>query len=145
MAVIARVFGEPKGQPRVKAFSRGGHAGVYTPNTADDWKSCIRLAFREIAFRAEKDWPLSVTVTIMFRRPASHFGKRGLRPAAPRFYTKKPDNDNAEKAVLDQMTDLGILNDDAQIVHNETWKYWCQEGEAPGAVIEIKRLDQEEA
>ena len=29
------VLGDPKGQPRPKAFSRGGHAAVYDPGTAE--------------------------------------------------------------------------------------------------------------
>lgn len=31
-----RVFGIPKGQPRVRAFIRGKHAGVYDPGQAKD-------------------------------------------------------------------------------------------------------------
>ncbi len=30
------IKGIPKGQPRVRAFVRGRHAGVYDPGTADD-------------------------------------------------------------------------------------------------------------
>jgi len=43
------VAGIPKGQPRVKAFSRGKHAGVYDPGTSDGWKLLIR-------HEAQKAW-----------------------------------------------------------------------------------------
>ena len=36
------VSGIPKAQPRVKAFVRGGHAGVYTPDSAESWKQAVR-------------------------------------------------------------------------------------------------------
>ena len=42
------VNGDPKPQPRPKAFKRGKHAAVYDPGTAEGWKGSIALAAREL-------------------------------------------------------------------------------------------------
>ena len=38
------IHGKPAPQPRVRAYRRGDHAGVYTPSTADAWKGQVMLA-----------------------------------------------------------------------------------------------------
>jgi len=38
------IHGKPAPQPRVRAYRRGEHAGVYTPSTADAWKGQVMLA-----------------------------------------------------------------------------------------------------
>ena len=38
------IHGKPAPQPRVRAYRRGDHAGVYTPSTADAWKEQVMLA-----------------------------------------------------------------------------------------------------
>ena len=50
--ITVRVYGEPKGQPRPRAFAKpigGGKfsARVYDAGTAEGWKSQIAQAFRQ--------------------------------------------------------------------------------------------------
>jgi len=40
------VSGDPKAQPRIRAFAINGHARVYDPGTAEGWKSLIAVAAR---------------------------------------------------------------------------------------------------
>ena len=48
MRLIATAFvhGEPKAQPRAKAFARNGRAGIYDPGTAEGWKGAIAAALQ---------------------------------------------------------------------------------------------------
>ena len=59
--------------------------------------------------------PLSVSLTFFFPRPKGHYNKKGLKATAPKWHTTKPDRDNADKAVLDALTNLGIWADDKQV------------------------------
>lgn len=113
--------GEPKGQPRARAVIRGKRAGVFDPGTADSWKACVKLAAKEAGVAGLKlAGPLGVRMQFHFPRPAGHYkgGDRAkpLKPNAPIHKTGKPDADNAAKAVMDALTDIGAWHDDAQIV-----------------------------
>ena len=115
------VVGRPVGQPRVKAVKRGNHAGVYTPPTADGWKTMVALAVRELPRRESGTM---IRLNFEFERPKSHYGARGLKPSAPVLHDQKPDADNAGKAVLDAMVDAGFLVDDKIVVGLFITKEW---------------------
>lgn len=59
--------------------------------------------------------PLRVDLLFFFRRPKSHFNKKGLKKDAPKFHTKKPDIDNLIKFVLDALNKV-FWKDDSQVV-----------------------------
>ena len=145
--------GFPAGQPRVKATAFGGHARVYTPTTiktasgirkehpAAAWKMIVRT-------EADKAWlnsgnaalwqgPLRVDLTFYLPRPKSHYRANGeLKPTAPAFCESKPDRDNADKAVLDALGDLGLFADDKQVCQG-----WIEKRYAngrPGCQIHIQ-------
>ena len=109
-------YGIPKAQPRAKACIRGKRAGVYDPGTADDWKSIVRAAAKEVWNGVPFDGPVRVCLRFYMPRPKSHFGKNGLKESAPGFVTTKPDLDNLEKSVLDALTNVGMWRDDSQVV-----------------------------
>jgi len=126
-SIILTVYGDPKGQPRPKAFSRGGHAAVYDPGTAEGWKSQIAIAVKESgAVGLMLDMPLRVSIQAHFKRPKSHFrtGKNAhlVKDSAPGFNTSKPDFDNIGKAACDALTHLGVWKDDAQVVDGRVMK-----------------------
>jgi hypothetical protein len=125
--ITLKVYGDPKGQPRPKAFSRGGHAAVYDPGTAEAWKSQIAMAAKEEGVVGLMlDIPLRVEIYAFFKRPKSHFrsGKNAhlLKSAAPQLNTSKPDFDNIGKAACDALTHLGVWKDDAQVVDGRVVK-----------------------
>jgi hypothetical protein len=139
--ITLTVLGDPKGQPRPKAFSRGGHARVYDPGTAEGWKSQIAVAAKEIgAVGLMLDTPLKVDITCYFRRPKSHYrtGKNAhlLRNNAPKWNSSKPDRDNLDKAICDALTHLGVWRDDAQVVDGHAPRKLFSDG-APRTVITI--------
>ena len=137
--ITIRAYGTPKGQPRVKAYVRGRHAGVYTPDTANAWKMEVREAVLRDPERPTTTGPVSVELAFVMPRPKSHLRKDGtLKPSAPVYHTQKPDADNLAKAVLDVLTDLQVWADDAQVVGLNTTKKWASEGCQPGCAILIQ-------
>lgn len=133
--------GVPKGQPRPKAFARGGIASVYDPGTAEGWKSQVAIAARPFLPATPLSGFLYVRFEFYFPRPKSHYrtGKRAgeLREDAPGYCDKKPDVDNAIKACLDALTVLRMWTDDAIVVDVRARKLY-EDGRGPGAIIEIK-------
>ena len=139
MTITAHIIGTPKPQPRVKAFSRGGHAGVYTPKTADEWKSAIADQMREHANTAI-DGAVRVTMCFYMQRPKSHFrtGKKTshlLKESAPKHHTVKGDIDNYCKGVMDALTNMQVWRDDSQVVQLSLFKSWAESEPGMSLVI----------
>lgn len=145
MTIFAQ--GTPKGQPRVRAFVRGRHAGVYDPGTADDWKALITIASRQkiqalnVTTFPIFNGPVTVTSTFIFPRPKAHFRSNGaLKTGAPHYHTAKPDRDNCDKAVLDALTHLQFWPDDSYAAAGTIIKRYANVGEATGVLIQISPL-----
>jgi Holliday junction resolvase RusA-like endonuclease len=127
--------GIPKGQPRPRAFSRGGSARVYDPGTAEGWKSQIAMAAREHVPHAPLSGPVKLRLQFHIPRPKSHLRANGeLKPTAPYLNTKKPDADNYAKAVMDALTTLRFWQDDAQVAELSVRKAYSTQA---GCLIEI--------
>lgn len=121
--------GTPKAQPRVRAFKRGNHAGVFDPGTADGWKFTVRAAAKEKWDGVAFSGPLKVHCGFFMPRPKCHMRANGLlRDYAPIFHTQKPDLDNLIKAVWDALTGLGVFTDDCQIAVVTASKRWNSAG-----------------
>lgn len=139
--------GEPKAQPRPRAFSRGGHARVFDPGTAEGWKSQIAIAAKPwIEYAGTLHGPISVGLMFYMPRPQSHYamnkreGVRKLRPSAPRRPTKKPDCDNLAKAVLDALTTLGAWEDDKNVIELKIKKHYAFNRRDAGCEVTIKEV-----
>ena len=141
MTTIIEVSGDPKGQPRARAFYRPGMGvRMYDPGQAEGWKGQVALAARGVIPAVPIEGPLYVSIIFRFPRPKSHYrtGKHAgeLRDDAPYWHTVKPDRDNAEKAVLDCLTQIGMWHDDCQVCSGPVEKVWAKTG---GATITISR------
>lgn len=145
------VAGIPKGQPRARA--RRGQLGVYDPGTADGWKELMGVALRDSMPEHPLDGAVKVDVDFLMPRPKT-FNKRtraiyGLTnskmPKGEVWHTGKPDPDNLHKAVLDTMTQMGYLRDDAIVCHGEISKRYHADGDRSGALIMIRTLVMEDA
>lgn len=130
------VPGLPKGQPRPRAFARGGHARVYNPATAEGWKGEIARAVPP----PEAPWtgPIRVSLRFLMPRPKGHYGRGGiLKPAMSRLpFLGKPDVDNLAKAVLDVLTVQRVWGDDTQVTWLEVSKHY-ESGGGPGCDIAV--------
>ena len=137
MTLKFKVAGIPKAQPRVKAFRRGNHAGVYDPGTADGWKLLVREEARKAWNGEQFEGAVKIEVQFWMPRPKVHFNKSGLKAGTPAFHTSKPDLDNLLKAVLDALTNLGVWRDDSQIASVRCYKCF---GTNPGASVCINSI-----
>ena len=123
------VAGTPKAQPRVRAFRRGRHASVYTPDSADAWKAAVRAAVLEKTSGATLfAGPVSLRLEFVLQRPKR---LRGL--CVP--HASKPDIDNLAKAVMDAMGDCDVWADDAQVAELHASKQYADEGEDCGCHV----------
>lgn len=133
--------GIPKGQPRPRAFARkmGNKfvARVYEAGTAEHWKSQVAMAWKEAGCPVMEARACRVELQFRFPRPKAHYTKKGLRPEAPTHHTAKPDCDNAAKAVLDALTQIGAWKDDSHVAVLLIQKLYH---EAPGCAITIQEL-----
>ncbi len=130
-----RVEGEPKGQPRPRAFARNGKARVYDPGTSEGWKGLVAFAAKGYIPNPPLSGPVKFNVKFLFPRP-----QRLLRKSSPEdriMHTAKPDFDNAAKAVADCLTIIGFWTDDAVIACSTIEKYYVAKGELPGATINV--------
>lgn len=141
--------GEPKGQPRPRAFARrmGNRyvARVFDAGTAESWKQQVAVAAMQHAPTDPLLGPLNVELWFHFSRPKSHYkgGKyeRGLADNAPKWHTGKPDADNLAKAVLDALTQIGkFWRDDAQVARLVVRKHYA---DVAGCTVSISTLRDE--
>lgn len=142
------VSGEPKPQPRTRACFRGKHAGTYDPGTADGWKWLVGKSAKEECQGGVVSGPVELFVHVYFRRPQSHFGAGRnadrLKPSAPRYPTSKQlgDADNLAKAVMDAITDSGVVwIDDAQVTDLHVTKRYADLLGAQGAFVKIREVE----
>jgi len=136
-------YGTPKGQPRVRAFVRGKHAGVYDPGTADNWKSTVRLAAKEAWDGRQFKGAVRLTVLAHLPRPAVHIRSNGTpKDWAPFYHTGKPDCDNIAKAIMDALTTIGIWEDDTQVACLVMSKTYVNPPTPAHAVIRIEEMLQ---
>ena len=139
-AVWFEVPGVPQPQGSTKAFRHRttGRVMVTSDNARlRPWRDAVCWHARQaLAGRGALVGPVAVAVEFRFRRPAGHFGKRGLRPAAPREHVVRPDLDKLARAVLDALNEAGVWRDDAQVVELRLRKGY---DEAAGVLIEVAR------
>lgn len=130
--------GEPKGQPRPRAFARNGIVRVYDPGTAEGWKSQIAMAAKPHIPEEPMLGTFSVAIHAVFSRPKAHRRANGqVKPTAPCYHVTKPDCDNVAKAVLDALTTVGMWRDDRQVARLTVDKVY---GDEPGAIISITNI-----
>lgn len=135
------VDGIPVGQPRVKAARRGSFIHMYTPDTADAWKRSIMLEASSRASKSLRDAIEADGAFVRLRfwmpRPKAHFLHGKVRVTSPFWHTKKPDNDNLQKAVLDALTDAQLWKDDASVCTVISVKGYCYLGQKSGCYITV--------
>jgi len=141
MIICKTIFGTPKPQPRPRAFSRGGKAGVYNPKTADVWKATIMGSLSQYR-DLHLDGRIWLNLEFCMQRPKSHFGTgrnaEMVKDKAPKHHIQKPDIDNLVKSTMDAITNLGIWNDDCQVVNLITRKIWVSDGSRLNLILEQK-------
>ena len=127
------IAGAPKAQPRVRAFARGRHARVYTPDTADAWKQAVVLALRAETWEPFAG-AVGVSLDFVLPRP------QRLKDRLMVWHTAKPDADNLAKAVLDACSQAELWSDDAQVAHLAASKRYANPGQETGCWLSVRTL-----
>ncbi len=137
------VFGIPKAQPRPQAFvnKKTGHASVYDPGSAAEWKSEVRCAALEFTPKLPFLGPLRVSIDFFLPRPKRLYRKKD--PPGLILHTAKPDLDNLVKAVYDALTRVGMWRDDSQVCAGPPRKFYHAKSGRPGARITIEVFQKE--
>jgi len=102
------------------------------------WRNKVQI---EITDNMPEDWDQTAAVSVVadfrFARPKSHFGKKGLRPSAPKHKTTRCDLDKCIRAISDSMEQAYLVEDDSQIIQWMATKRWMREDEKPGVHLTI--------
>ena len=126
------VYGKP--EPAGSKRHVGNGRIVDTNPSAAEWKRKVAEAAGNAMNGAELlEGPLALTVVFHLTRPKGHYGKKGLRPSAPRRPAVRPDTTKLVRAVEDAMKDV-VYRDDAQIVEQFCLKHYT-EGSAHADVL----------
>ena len=132
-----KVLGEPVGKGRPKFSTVNGYSAAYTPSKTVAYENLVRLSFRQqcSSFKPyDKSVSLSAQIVAFFPIPKNTSKKRTqMMIDGQERPTKKPDNDNIAKAVLDALNGIAY-HDDAQIVSLSVDKYYSDE---PKTVVRI--------
>lgn len=139
MAIRLRVHGTPAPQGS-KVRTKWGMREASTK--VMPWREAvvsqiIRQGYSDLRLEG----PLSIRVTFLIKRPASHYGSRKgqpyLKDDAPLYVVKPPDADKLLRSTFDALTQSGAICDDAQFVIIHAQKVYAGMNEAPGATIDI--------
>ena len=116
---------------QLHAFMRAGRpcAVLHDSPELKDARAKLHAYLAPHAPAKPLDGPVRLVVKWLF--PAE-----GRRPDGS-YKTTRPDTDNLEKALKDEMTRLGFWHDDAQVASEITEKFWA---ETPGIYIEVHPL-----
>jgi Holliday junction resolvase RusA-like endonuclease len=82
--------------------------------------------------------PLMLGLEFYIPRPKGHYGKRGLRPSAPKTPTTKPDLLKLARAVEDALSGI-VYRDDAQIAREILDKFY---GEPARVQVRVRTMDE---
>lgn len=123
------VEGTPKGQPRTRRSKWGG---VHTPSDALGWRQRLYVAALPLRPVVPETGAVEVELWFHFLRPKSHFTAKGVvKPKhADERHLSAPDLDNLEKAVLDELGDMGFYRNDSQVWRVNKSKLWISTGQA---------------
>ena len=135
------VIGLPVAQGSMRAFAmKNGRYALTATNakTLKPWRLEVKQA-AAAALNGDGPFATRVRLDVEFRfpRPGGHFGKRGLRPSAPSWMFRRPDLDKLIRAVLDALTDAGVLRDDAQVDEIHARKRYCDADGSPGVEVTV--------
>jgi crossover junction endodeoxyribonuclease RusA len=84
---------------------------------------------------------MAISIVFRFKRPATHIGKKGVKPSAPEHNTsaRAGDIDKLQRSTLDALTGVAY-DDDRQVVTMNASKRFCVGDEPQGALITISPL-----
>ena len=98
-------------QPRARITTRGKFAHAYTPKAhpINDYRHAISQAAIAAGATPTTHEPITLIIDLVFKRPESHYTKKGLRPNAPLL--PRPDVSNCQKGIEDALNGIAWVDD----------------------------------
>ena len=132
------------GDPRGKGSVRVGRHGAYKDAATESYmRGCI-LSLRAARSGPTIASPCAIDLVAFIRRPARLVpNPRARTPQAPAEAFPapvKPDCDNCAKAILDALTQAGVISDDCRCVDLRVRKLYVAIGQAPCVVVTVSPL-----
>ena len=151
------VLGNPASQPRPRGIIKTNKSGnqfikFIDNRKADPWCRTVNEAIVKHLEQYPTPWktlqgPVSVWIYFYLPRPKSHFypTKNGpvLRSDAISIHRNKRDIENMAKALLDEFTEMGIYQDDRQVIDLTLKKRYSTETDTAGAWIQLRWTNQD--
>jgi Holliday junction resolvase RusA-like endonuclease len=142
-ALSFRTHGLPVPQGSMSGFVRGGRA-VLTDQKGPKLKPWREAVRSDAVTAAGPDWrqllgPVKVTLLFAVRRPASAPKRRRTWPI-----TRGSDLDKLARAVLDAITDAGVIKDDSQVTDLRAIKDYPGPDvglHVPGVTVAVYRVE----
>jgi Holliday junction resolvase RusA-like endonuclease len=105
------VAGDPVPQPRARITTRGKFAHAYTPkkHAIHEYRAAIAKAAIDAGATPTTHEPLTLIIDLVFKRPSSHYTKKGLRSGAP--VLPRPDVSNCQKGIEDALNGIAWVDD----------------------------------
>ena len=108
---------------------KDGSLYIYEDRELKEVRMQLRARLSKVAPEDPMDGPLRLVVKWMFPNGQHKHGT---------YKTTKPDTDNLNKMLKDEMTRTGFWKDDAQVASEIIEKFWSKE---PGIFVEVQRLE----
>lgn len=115
---------------QLHAFMRGGKPCAVLHDTPELKDARAKLHAALAPFASAQPMTGAVQLVVKWLFPAEG------RPNGS-WKTTKPDTDNLEKALKDEMTRLHFWRDDAQVCSEVAEKFWA---DTPGIYVEVREL-----
>lgn len=134
------VYGEAAPGGSKRPLPAGGKRGgrilmVEDSKRVGPWRQQVSgVAQALMEGREPFEGPLVLRITFFRQRPAGHFGKKGLRPSAPKFPIVKPDLTKLVRPLEDALKGI-VWRDDNQVVEQHIFK---QYGEPARAEVRVE-------
>ena len=136
------VIGTPAPQGSKSFVGTHGGRGVMVESSEKvrPWRQDVKAAALDaVAGAAPLSGPLIVSMTFTLKKPKSAPKTRRTWPS------KKPDLSKLVRSTEDALTEAGVWDDDAQVVHCRAAKVYPGEGDdslhVPGCVIRVVVLE----
>ena len=124
-------YGPPAVMGNKKAF-KTGHVVEANHENLKRFQDALKDSMRQCKPNVPVMAPVTVCVTLVFKRPQGHFRANGaqLKPDAPRLHTSRPDFDKVMRAIGDAGTGLW-WHDDSYLAMGSWEKRYADIGEEP--------------
>jgi len=131
----------PQGSKRLVGFKTGHVHMIEASPEHKNWRASVSGVAHEAVAREKLemiDGPVALEVRFQFVRPASHYGKHGVKPSAPP-YPKAYDLDKLVRSVGDSLSGI-VYRDDVEIITIIARKEW---GDTVGALVKVSTVEME--